>query len=322
MILFLTEYFKSSGLGHLRRCMAFAELFEDLGYSAKILVNTDDPYANIFDSKFVIRNWLENLNLEDQYECIVIDSYHALKLHYEKFLKFTARLVAIDDNTRIDYPNGCIIYNGGLGGLLYNYDTSKYKKVLVGPEFALVRRQFHLHKDKKIIGEQIRKVLISMGGSDPLNLTLRLIRIYASKFPNFKLDIIIGPGFENFPTDEFFNSDIIRFYKNLDADSMYRLMCESDLCITAGGQTVYELGKLGVPFIVIKTAENQLGNLLGLNRTGLVEQYIDPIGSDFEQKVESFTDNLSTKNARSLMNEKLVKVFNTDQSVIVRSVLN
>lgn len=302
--------------------MAFAELFEDAGYSTKIVVNTDDPNSSIFDSKIIIKNWATDLDLVDRYESIIIDSYRASVAHYEAFMKFTENLVAIDDNSRIIYPAGCIVYNGGLGGYLFNYDKTRYKKIIDGPEFVLVRRPFHLHENKKVISDQVQKVLISMGGSDPLQLTLKLIKIYTLKYPYLRLDVIIGPGFENFPTTNFKESTLVTFYKNLDAESMYHLMFESDLCITAGGQTIYELGKLGTPFIVIKTAENQIGNIFGLKRIGLIDQYIDPTDLDFEQQVVEFTESLSTKNARCLMSEKLVKVFNTEKSVIVSSILN
>ncbi|MDF3820175.1 glycosyltransferase [Leptospira sp. 96542] len=322
MVLFLTEYFKSNGLGHLRRCIAFSELFEDAGYATKIIINTDDSSAGIFESKYIINNWLINGNFENQYQAIIVDSYRAQISDYKKISEHTSHLVVIDDDNRIEYPQSCIIYNGGLGGAIYQYDPSKYKKILVGPEYSLLRKPFRNHKESKFIDKKISRVLITMGGSDPLNLTSKIINQCSSKFPDLNLDVIIGPGFKHFKENQFLKKTTVKFYRNLDATSMVQLMMLADLCITAGGQTIYELGKLGIPFIVIKTAENQQGNILGLSRVNIIDQYLDPNVKNFEHQLENLMQKLVRKTDRRIMSEKLLKIFKNKSLSIVDSIFN
>ena len=52
---------------------------------------------------------------------------------------------------------------------------------------------------------------------------------------------------------------------------MKQVMLESDVAISAGGQTLYELARVGVPTIGICVAENQLGNLKGWGKAGFLE---------------------------------------------------
>ncbi|MBL0954700.1 MAG: hypothetical protein IBJ01_08040 [Leptospira sp.] len=322
MVLFLTEYFRSNGLGHLRRCIAFSELFESEGIKTKILVNTDHEDAEIFQSELNQQNWLVQNQLETWYDAIIIDSYRAEAADYEHFKQYTHHLVAIDDDKRIEYPSGCIIYNGGLGGLVYQYDPNRYKKILVGPEYALLRKEFRENRIEKKINQNIDRILITMGGSDPLHLTSKLIQFYHSEFPSSELDVIVGPGFTEFTEEEFHQFPYLKIYRNLDARSMCELMLQVDLCITAGGQTIYELGKLGIPFIVIQTAENQTGNISGLVKSGVIESYIEPSRGDFLTNLSQLNQKLTNVSVRQNMSTKLKTIFQIKSFDIVGSILN
>lgn len=322
MVLFLTEYFRLNGLGHLRRCIAFSELFESKGIKTQILVNTDHGDAEIFNSDLKQQNWLVQNQLETRYEAIIIDSYRAQSIDYEHFKQYTNHLVAIDDDKRIEYPSGSIIYNGGLGGLVYQYEVNRYKKILVGPEFALLRQEFRENRVEKKINQNIERILITMGGSDPLHLTSKMIPFYHSEFPSSQLDVIIGPGFSDFKEEEFHHCPYLTFYRNLDARSMCELMLRVDLCITAGGQTIYELGKLGIPFIVIQTAENQKGNISGLIKSGVIESYVDPSKGDFFVSLSQLSQKLAIVSARQKMSTELKMIFQIKSLDIVGSILN
>jgi len=52
---------------------------------------------------------------------------------------------------------------------------------------------------------------------------------------------------------------------------LIELFNEVDLVITAGGQTLYELARIGLPAIAIKVAENQNLNILGWEKTGFLQ---------------------------------------------------
>ena len=52
---------------------------------------------------------------------------------------------------------------------------------------------------------------------------------------------------------------------------MLNLMLKSDICISGGGQTTYELARVGVPTIGICLAENQKNNLMGWKSLGFIE---------------------------------------------------
>lgn len=58
-------------------------------------------------------------------------------------------------------------------------------------------------------------------------------------------------------------SDKIKIFENLDAEGMKNLMLSVDIAISAGGQTTYELARVGVPSILIAVSDNQISNCKG-----------------------------------------------------------
>ncbi|MDQ1355358.1 MAG: UDP-2,4-diacetamido-2,4,6-trideoxy-beta-L-altropyranose hydrolase, partial [Acidobacteriota bacterium] len=56
-----------------------------------------------------------------------------------------------------------------------------------------------------------------------------------------------------------------------DDEGMKKVMLESDIAIASGGQTIYELARVGVPAVVIAVADNQRNNVSGWEKTGFIE---------------------------------------------------
>lgn len=287
MIFIFTEYFQKSGIGHYRRCSALAGLFRAENIATEIILDTDSENRSDFEIGTIVESWLTtglHKWIQKKPEAIVIDSYRADSSLYEEVVDAGIRLVCVDDFDRLNYPRKAILYNGGVGGLIYNY-RDRYSKVLEGPEFILLRKPFIGKVEKHNISKVIKRILVSMGGSDPKNLTLRILTLLNQRFPEIQTDAVIGPAFEDPDRykDSLFPSVV--FHRNLDAQEIKKLMQSTDFCISAGGQTVYELGRLGIPMILIKTAENQYGNLTGLKKMNIIENYLDPEDDRFEEKL-------------------------------------
>jgi spore coat polysaccharide biosynthesis predicted glycosyltransferase SpsG len=52
---------------------------------------------------------------------------------------------------------------------------------------------------------------------------------------------------------------------------MKQVMLDSDIAISAGGQTLYELARVGVPTIAVAVADNQLENVRKLGKVGFTQ---------------------------------------------------
>ena len=86
-------------------------------------------------------------------------------------------------------------------------------------------------------------------------------------------------------------------------------MLFSDIAISAGGQTIYELARLGVPTIAIKTADNQSTNIKGL----MFENALLYVG---RLKEKSFLKNISAS-IKEMNNYKIRKSFSEKSSSLI-----
>ncbi len=95
-------------------------------------------------------------------------------------------------------------------------------------------------------------LLVTMGGSDPLGLTLRSARALAKLDPVFRARFVIGPGVENRSTVA---RQIVALRSNFEtiegADDLATEFARADLALAAFGVTAYELAAFGVPALYL-----------------------------------------------------------------------
>jgi spore coat polysaccharide biosynthesis protein SpsF len=95
-------------------------------------------------------------------------------------------------------------------------------------------------------------LLVSMGGSDPMGLTLRAARALARVEPVFRVRFVIGPGMED---RERVARAIVALRPNFEtiegADDLAIEYASADAALVAFGVSAYELAAFGVPAIYL-----------------------------------------------------------------------
>ena len=285
--LILTEAGKSIGFGHLTRCIGLYQGLKEKNIDAKIIVNADSTVKHLLKGiRYKRFNWLKNRETIfrglKNIDIAIIDSYLADLDFYKKISEIVKIPVYIDDYKRLNYPKGIVI-NPSIYGDKLNYPKKDDVRYLLGKDYIILRKEFW-NVPKKKINKEIKNVLITFGGmKSHQDLAKKLAKHLKNKF-NFDI-YVVEPN------------------KNFTAKDMLKLMLESDLCISGGGQTTYELARVGVPTIGICFAENQLNNLV----YGEKEGYLKFAGwfndSALENKISSIIMN-SIYNEFVLMSEK------------------
>ncbi|EQA36535.1 hypothetical protein LEP1GSC047_2701 [Leptospira inadai serovar Lyme str. 10] len=265
-----TECLSNTGLGHLRRCTALAEIINEIAEDVFIVLHTDGTgLSDRFPVSIVVLDWknreqrtafLEGKNVD----AIFVDSYLADEIVYEELQAWTKNLICIDDTNRIRYPIGSTILNPGYGGIHLEYDASK-NRIATGGEYVLLRHPFREKISFPSTKENVESVLITVGGEDRWNLVPRILEIINADFPKWKKKILLGPAFLNLDEIKKKSDENTVLHSGLSAQEIRELMLSVDFAITAGGQTTYELLKCRVPMIIIETAENQRENIRGLS---------------------------------------------------------
>jgi UDP-2,4-diacetamido-2,4,6-trideoxy-beta-L-altropyranose hydrolase len=133
--------------------------------------------------------------------------------------------------------------------------------LLLGTRYCLLRREFTAWREwRREIAPVAHKVLVTMGGSDPENVTARVMKaLQIANIQSSEASIIVGGSNPHFSELQVMASQLdfpLQLYR--DASNMAELMCWADLAVSAAGSTCWELAFLGVPALLLDLAENQL----------------------------------------------------------------
>lgn len=303
-----TESGRTMGLGHLTRSIALYDELLSRGERAVLVINTDDDVSNtVKERATVIDKWYGKVaHYANDSTYSIIDSYIASQNDYEIISTRSKKALYIDDTNRLEYPNGLIV-NPSIYGDQVGYNKRPGQTYLLGKDYVILREEFTA-PFIRVTRQRIRDILITMGGSDIINVTPKIVEgLLREKEQNITLHVVIGEGFNNLIKTEAYGAlNRVKFYYNLDAKQMRELMVECDLAITAAGQTTNELIAMQLPIICFKTADNQKYNILGLEKMGLIKGHLDLDAENYT--VEQISKFLSEE-THSIDRRKIIKVM-------------
>jgi spore coat polysaccharide biosynthesis predicted glycosyltransferase SpsG len=261
-----TEGGRGIGLGHVTRCLSLAAAFEEKGADITLVVNGGEE-ASLVAPDAVLLNWLD----EDSFrkflsgaDCAVIDSYLAPERYYLEAFRRVERCLFVDDFKRLDYPGGFVL-NGGVSAKKLGYPQKPGVRYLLGPEYAPLRREFWDVGEKRI-RQHIKRVLVTFGMSDLRNMAVSVVEALGREFPDVEKCVILGLNSQGRERLEDLKN--VKVFEKISAEEMKELMLDCDVAISAGGQTTYELARVGLPSILVAVADNQVPNCKGWQEVG------------------------------------------------------
>jgi len=227
---------------------------------------------------------------------LIADSY-ALRLDYFREVCATGAVVIVLDDLADRHLPVDMVVNGTIRADELGYSRSGLTTYLLGPAYVLLRPEF-ANTEARSARSNVRRVLVTLGGSDPHDLTSLLASWAADVLPDAEVDAVVGPFAQCDPESGSKNADQSRLRVHRAPPSMLPLMVQADLAISSGGQTTYELAAVGTPSIAIQTAENQVHNLAGLAAAGTLVN-VGPAGaSDLEMHFKMTLRTLARDSAR------------------------
>lgn len=270
-VIILTEAGRSFGYGHLTRCLAIAQGFKENNVDSLFFVRGDshpEMMLNEFDWQSI--DWIEH-EVDVSGKIVILDSYHTDEEFCKKIFNKADKVLFIDDNNRILYPGGYVL-NSVIGAENIDYPLNDKITYLFGPRYHPLRKEFWDVPDK-VIRENIEKILITFGGTDITNEMPGVLRLLTNQYSNIEKHLVIGKGFTNIDeikalADE---NTVLIYYP--DAANMKNVMLECDVAISAAGQTIYELARVGITTYAVKVVENQDKILTSWIETGFLSVF-------------------------------------------------
>jgi UDP-2,4-diacetamido-2,4,6-trideoxy-beta-L-altropyranose hydrolase len=284
LLLIRVDGSSSSGTGHVMRCLALAQAWRKAGTVIFAVAQcTPALEERVREEGFEVRKLLlepgsradaqetTSLALQAGVIWVVVDGYQ-FGADYQRAIKSAGlRLLFFDDYGHAGYYCADLVINQNWGAEARTYTRREpHTRLLLGTRYALLRSEFLTWQDwRRETPTVARRVLVTLGGSDPHNITGKVVEAL-KMVENFEAVVVVGgsnPHWSSLKADR--RKLATAFELVVNAKNMPELMARADIAITAAGATLWEMAFMGLPSLVVLLADNQRINAEFAKRTGL-----------------------------------------------------
>jgi UDP-2,4-diacetamido-2,4,6-trideoxy-beta-L-altropyranose hydrolase len=254
------------GSGHVMRCITIAEELKKQSYPFIFLLADHESEKLIRDKHFayeIMNTDYQNMDAElvkidfflKKYDVklMLIDSYKITQNYLEQ-LQRLVKIAYIDDMFLVDHPIDMLI-NYNIYATREKY--SKIPKLLLGTGYTPLRKEFQ--NIKYDVRENVLNILITTGGGDQYNLAEKIVKklVEFNDNTDCQFHIVAGSFHQNINPllDLEKNQRNVKIHR--DVNNMSDLMQSSDIAISAGGTTMFELCAVGIPIVCFSFVDNQ-----------------------------------------------------------------
>ena len=310
------------GTGHLMRCLALAQAWQDTGGRAIFVTacNNEGLLQRLEDENIIVHRLPEGGSPDEDVRImagygsrwVVLDGYQFGEDCQQKIKEAGYKLLVIDDMAHLNHYHADIILNQNLHAELLHYSCRPGARLLMGADYVLLRREFLAYKGcRHKIANAAGKILLTMGGMDAGNNTPKMIKaLQKLDAPQLEVTAVIGgsnPHYDEIKAAADRSSLPVNLVRN--AADMPALMAQADIAVCSGGTTVWELAFMGVPSVIAATTPIEEYTLKGLDKMELYTALNWVNAFSESQLVDTLGGLIDDKEARrnmSLLGQSLV----------------
>jgi len=331
------------GIGHVMRCMAFANAMAGRGAAVRFVCQRLEGHVcdMIEEAGFAVATipsqehvhqshgtqWKQDAEesigalrrMPFKPDLLVVDQY-SLENRWERALRSVAsRILVIDDLANREHDCDILLDPNLHDSPAYRYAglVGANTRVFVGPQYALLRPEFDRFAPRTR-DQGVSKMLVFFGGSDPSNEALKVVqalRALAGRVPSAYF--VLGPINPHAEEIRRAASGLTEIELIGATNEMARLMAQSDLALGTCGGSAWERCVLGLPAIVVVTAENQRDDARILHSLGAVRNLGEAAAAGVETWVAAIAAMQDDKVALSIMSRAALKVMQGRQAAML-----
>jgi UDP-2,4-diacetamido-2,4,6-trideoxy-beta-L-altropyranose hydrolase len=203
---------------------------------------------------------------------LIVDHY-GLDYRWERALRDAApAILVIDDLANRRHECDLLLDQNYYSDLATRYENllAPHVPCLLGPKFALLHPQFAAARASSRT-MQADRLFVSVGANDPFGICVKAVESLRSMSPeSLGADIVVG-------TDEIERNKTSVCANGLPGVSVYGfmdkiagIMAGCTLAVGAAGSSTWERCAIGLPSIVVITADNQRKMAVDLAQTGVI----------------------------------------------------
>lgn len=278
-------------------------------------------YPDLSDADAVIRA----AEASDRPGWIVIDGYRFASDYHNAVRRAGWSLLVVDDCGTLDYYGADIVLNQNVNADAIVYRGSPGMRSLLGPSYALLREEFTRGTPtRRPVSSRAEHLLVMMGGGDAPNVTERVLDALLGDVLVPRVRVVVGPSN---PRAAALEQRAARSGGSVevlcDPPHMPDVMAWADVALTSAGTTCWELAYLGVPFVTIVAANNQLGIAEGLANRGAsvnLGWHSTLSGDEIRKAIEALADDPAQRKRMRAACGRLVDGAGADRVVMALGV--
>jgi UDP-2,4-diacetamido-2,4,6-trideoxy-beta-L-altropyranose hydrolase len=310
------------GIGHVMRCLALAQAWQEGGGTPRFVLASAPPNlesrlsaegisvvpldaapGSILDAQQTAA-----LAQEMDAAWVVVDGYQFGTVYQQALKTSDVPVLFLDDYGHADHYYADLVLNQNIYAAASQYRSREpCTQLLLGNQYTLLRREFWPWRDwKREVPTVADKVLVTLGGADADNVTRQVIRALR-QVDSVNLDVIVVVGGSN-PHRASLRAEVetrsFRGHLVQDVTNMPELMACADLAISAGGSTCWEMAFMGLPGLVLLVAENQRLGVDALDKAGIFNSLGDAAELDLSHLVAAVNWLVHDPETRLAMSQK------------------
>lgn len=242
---------------------------------------------------------------------VVADGYHFDTTWQRQIKDAGFRLLLLDDYGHAERYHADLVLNQNLYANASLYaQREPYTWLLLGTRYALLRHEFLEWRNwQREIPAVARKVLVTIGGGDPDNITLEVLHaLQEMSIEPLEMAVVAGPA--NPHWDQIKAAVTNQQVQTLtNVTEMPSLMAWADMAVTGAGSTCWELAFMGLPSLLIVIADNQQPVAEGMDAAGAAKNLgraatLDPTKTTL--RIESLIKDRKHRTEMSRLGRELV----------------
>jgi spore coat polysaccharide biosynthesis predicted glycosyltransferase SpsG len=281
-VLFRADASHGGGFGHVARVCALIEELHDRGAEPIAMFGGDAPglgaWCQLHGLDALIGEWSATQLLQvveaERVSSVVVDGPALVEELVPKLAERKIRTVIIDDKGTLAHPVAAVVnHNIHAEELVATYPNAK--KRLLGRHYMMLRKEIRRYTrgSCRPMNTSRLRVVITYGGSDPVDATSRTLTLLPADRP-LELVVIAGPSYQH---DEELRAAIQHARDQGHTVDLRRapddpggLFVSADAAISSAGGTLGELAYLGCPVLAYAIVPDQIAPVRHQVRAGLV----------------------------------------------------
>ena len=249
------------GMGHIYRQINLANELKKQGWDVSFYIPSFAPAIDLltqtgFTSVIMAPEPSVAKHLDNFFDFVVLDIQDTTESLVCSVKKHTRYIASFEDlgagRNHVDILIDC------------NLAPSETKNLpsstngLLGTDYSVLHPDFaYYHSQSRHFETSSQEVLISMGATDPKNLTVPLTRFLLQEKNDLKLTVLIGHNANNTPDLSKLSNQFQLLNVLGPISNMAQTLWEHDAVICSGGVTLHEAMAVGTPAFVVNQVAHQ-----------------------------------------------------------------